>query len=198
MHSAQLIYLGDLRLTLALAAAVFVWLLAAQAYRVAVYWCLAAGSAFGVVAASKIMYMGWGLQVSLVDFKALSGHAAGAAAVLPVVLYLVSKSYGHNKNFFALLGGWLLSVAVACALVINEEHSASEAFAGWSCGTLASSGTLMKMRKTRIQPPHASLAGALVTAVLISACIEIVPVGWWMINIALALSGARRIHAWSE
>jgi len=198
MHSADLIYLGDLRLTVGLACAVSAWLLAAHAYRLAAFWCLYAGGAFIAVAASKIIYMGWGLQSTIIEFKAASGHAAGAAAVLPVVFYLVAQSYGRKKDYICLLGGWLLSIAVAAALVLNDEHSASEAIAGWSLGALASACSYMKMRGTNIIASRYGFSAALATTFLIAACMQAAPVGWWMIKTALVLSGAQRVHAWND
>jgi hypothetical protein len=198
MQSAYLIYLGDLRFTVALAGAVTAWLLVGRAYRLAAYWFLAAGSAFMIVAASKIIYLGWGVQFTLIEFKAASDHASGAAAVLPVVLYLVADCHGRIKGYIALFGGWLLSIAVACALVMNDEHSASEAFAGWSAGALASTCSWIKMRAAVIPASTRGVGAALATTILITISMQVVPVGWWMIKTTLLLSGAQRVHGWND
>jgi hypothetical protein len=198
MHWAYLIYLGDLRFTVSLAGAVSAWLLAAHAYRLAAYWCIAVGGAFIAVAASKIMYLGWGVQFSLVDFKAASGHAAGAAAVLPVVLYVLARGYGRTEEYIALTVGWLLSIAVACALVVNHDHSTSEALAGWSAGAVASACTWVKMRGAIAPASTRALGAALATAIMLAACMQVVPVGWWMIKTTLVLSGAQRVHGWND
>lgn len=198
MHSAYLIYLGDLRFTVSLAGAVSAWLLVAHAYRLAAYWCMAVGGAFIAVAASKIMYLGWGVQFSLVDFKAASGHAAGAAAVLPVALYIMARCYGRTEEYIALTTGWLLSIAVACALVVNDEHSTSEALAGWSAGAAASACTWIKMRGAITPASRRAFGAALGTTILLAACMQVAPVGWWMIKTTLVLSGAQRVHGWND
>jgi hypothetical protein len=198
MHSAYLIYLGDLRLTVSLAGAVSAWLLVAHGHRLAAYWCIAVGGAFIAVAASKIMYLGWGVQFSTLDFKAASGHAAGAAAVLPVVLYTMARCYGRIEEYIALTAGWLLSIAVACALVVNDEHSTSEALAGWSAGAVASACTWIKMRGAITTASRRAAGAALATTILLAACMQVVPVGWWMIKTTLVLSGAQRVHGWND
>jgi hypothetical protein len=198
MHSAYLIYLGDLRFTVALAGAAIAWLIVARAYRLAAYWFIAAGGALMIVATSKIIYLGWGVHFAPIDFKAASGHAAGAAAVLPIVLYLVASCYGRTEEHVALFGGWLISIAVACALVMNDEHSASEALAGWSVGALASACTWLKMREANIPVSIEGVGAALATTILLSACMQVVPLGWWMIKTTLLLSGAQRVHGWND
>ena len=198
MDSAIVMYLGDVRLTIALAGGVTVWLLAAHAFRLACYWCIAVGSVFGAVAASKIIYMGWGLQLTSVEFKAVSGHAAGAAAVLPIVLSVLATSDKRHNGSIALLAGWVLGVAVAFALVNNGEHTPAEAFAGWCIGALASGSTSKKLCATQIHPSTLRIGAVLVTTILLAACMQAVPLGWWMIKAALALSGQHRIHTWNE
>jgi len=198
MYQSYLISLGDLRLTAALAGAVVVWLVAARAYRAACWWCVAYGGALGAVAASKILYLGWGLQIAAVQFKAASGHAAGTAAVLPIVLYLLAMPIVRSKANFALAAGWMISAAVAFALVAHDEHSSSEALAGWCLGMLASAVSWSRMRRKLILPSRGGVGAALAMMTVIASGMQVVPVGPLMSKTALALSGEHRTHAWND
>jgi hypothetical protein len=198
MDAYHLIHLGDLRLTAALAGAVTVWLLAAKCYRPAFWWCIGYGIAVGTVAASKIIYLGWGLHIPALHFKAASGHAAGTASVLPIVLYLLSMPLGRRNASYAMIAGWSLSVAVAFALVAHGEHTPSEALAGWSLGVMASAVAWLNLHHAKIVPSRKGIGAALVLMAVIVTCLQTVPVGRWMHKTALALSGEQRTHSWNE
>lgn len=198
MYPENLIHLGDLRLTIALTGAVTVWLFAAYSSRSAAFWCIAAGSALGIVGASKIMYLGWGVQSASLDFKAASGHAVGAAAVLPVALYLLAMSFGRRQQAIGLLAGCVTSIAVAVSLVIHGEHTVSEALAGWCVGSVASGVTWLHLRHKVMRPSPQGICAAVAVGLIAATCMPAVPAGWWMIKTALALSGERTVHPWGE
>lgn len=198
MDSLQLIHLGDLRLTAALAGGVTVWLLSARCYRQACRWCVGYGAVVGTVAVSKIIYLAWGLQFHSLHFKAASGHAAGTAAVFPIVLYLLTMLLGRSNANFALAGGWIISATIAIALVAHREHTASEAFAGWCLGSMASATTWLNLRHTMISPSRRGIGAAIALMAVIATCLQTVPVGQWMNKTALALSGEQRTHAWND
>jgi hypothetical protein len=198
MDSASLIHLGDIKLTMALAGAVTTWLVVARAYRSAVLWCIAIAVAFGAVAASKIVYMGWGLQSTVLDFQAVSGHATGAAAVLPMILYLMAGFHRRSLQTAALLTGLFISGMVAVSLVRHDEHTASEALAGWCIGTCASLTTWTQLRHDRIELPLQDIGAALVVMGMIAICVQKIPVSWWLAKAALILSGAPYLHRWED
>lgn len=83
-----LLHLGDLGVTMPAAAAVAAALAARGAWLLAWRWCWLFGLGMLVVGASKIAYMSWGSGLPQLDFKAISGHAAGATAVFPPLFYL--------------------------------------------------------------------------------------------------------------
>lgn len=199
MDAPVLIGLGDLRVTVALAGAIFAWLVAGRSLRVALWWVIAFGTAMATVAASKILYLGWGVEVAAVDFKAASGHAAGVAAVLPVTLYLLAQPLGGRRQHAALSAGWLIGLAVAMALIVHGEHAPAEALVGWCIGALASTLT---WRVARHHPPAWPAAGHAIVvaglAILLAVGMQSVPAGWWMVKTALALSGAASTHRWNN
>lgn len=198
MHQSFLIYLGDLRVTTALAGAAAGWLMTGRHYRTAGWWCLSYCSVVATVAASKIIYLGWGLQIPAIHFKAASGHAAGTASVLPIVLYLLAAPLIRGKENIALGVGWCVSAAVVFSLVAYGEHTPSEALAGWCLGMVASTTTWWRIRRTVIQPSFKGFAAALALIAVIANGVQLVPVGRWMTKTALTLSGEQRTHPWSD
>lgn len=198
MLTASLMHLGDVRLTAALAGTVAILLLMAKAYRAALWWCCLIGTTFGLVAGSKIMFLAWGLHSSLMNFKAISGHAAGAAAVLPIVAFLVAQQGGRAKQGLAILTGVLVSIGVVASLVYHAEHTPSEALAGWLLGTSATICSWMRLRSHVSAPTLAHVIAALAGKVAIGFCMQFVPIGWWLVKLAMAVSGSRQVHAWTD
>ena len=198
MDSASLMHLGDVRLTMALGGAVTVWLVIARAYKTALWWGIAVAATFGVVATSKIVYLAWGLQSTFFDFKAASGHAAGAAAALPVSLHLIAGSHRRGLQNSAFLAGALISGAVAFLLVHHGEHTVSEAIAGWCIGASASISTWIKLRGMRLHHSPEAASAAFMFTIVIATCVQTMPVGWWLVRTALMLSGAAHLHRWED
>jgi hypothetical protein len=137
MHMSwyQLFHLGDPMLTLPAGSAIAAWLLATRAWRAAFGWIFIFGLALGVVAATKIAFMGWATSLPGLTFKAVSGHATGFAAVFPTLCWLAVPARAAPAR--ALLAGaaLALSAVVAAALVHAGEHTLTEAVAGWLIGT---------------------------------------------------------------
>ena len=137
MHMSwyQLFHLGDPMLTLPAGSAIAAWLLAARAWRAAFGWMLVFGLALGLVAASKIAFMGWATGLPALAFKAVSGHATGFAAVFPTLCYLMVPARAARAR--ALVAGTALALAavVAAALVLAGEHTPAETVAGWLIGS---------------------------------------------------------------
>lgn len=196
MDSFNFFLFGDLRITVALAGVVAAWLLASRCYRMAMFWCLVFSATLGVVAMSKIIFLGWGIRWTMMDFKAISGHAAGAALVLPPVCYLLTVFLGQAAQNIAFVIGWLLSAAVTVSLVATHEHSLSDALAGLCFGTLASIATRRALRTVTIHPELLGLAMALPFALALALVIPAVPVNWWLRRVAMALAGVHQTHSW--
>lgn len=196
MVQSCLIHLGDLRVSAALAAGVMVWLATARCYRAACLWCGAYCSAIGIVAASKIMYLGWGLQINAVDFSAASGHAVGSAVVLPVVLYILAKSISSDKANLAFGAGLAIATSLAFCLVVNGEHTLAEAFAGWCIGIAASTVCWRSMRHTTIQPMPMGVVVAVGITVVVANGMQLMPVNHLLAKTASVLSGKSQTHIW--
>lgn len=184
-----LLHVGDISLMLAAAAAITAWLLSARAWRMAFWWSALFALGIGLVGASKIAFIAWGLTLPALDFKALSGHATGVTAVFPTLLYLLLRHRGARARAAGIIAGLVLGVLMGVLLVLQHQHSAPEAIAGWMMGAMISLGTIRMAGE--LPPPrraHCVVCSALVF--LSVACLMWpVPFGYLMFRTATFLSG---------
>ena len=187
-----LVRLGDLDLTLPLAAAAFGWLAAARAWRTAMVWGLLFGSGVMLVGASKIAFMAWGSGLPALGFKAVSGHATGVTAVFPTLFYLLLHSAGPTMRGLGVAAGLGLGLMVGVLLVLCGFHSAAETVAGCLLGAGIS---LAWIRLAGAGARAPSLSGLGWFALVFLAAVWLMSfthVGWWMIRAAMLLSGKDR------
>lgn len=192
----QLVHLGDLELTLPLAVAAGAWLLAARAWRAALAWAVLYAGAMALVGGSKIAYLGWGLDIAVLDFKAFSGHAAGVTAVYPVLGYLLCRPAGRGLALAVAGAGLMLGLAMAVTLVGHGEHAVAEAATGWLLGACASVGTLYQAEPRGVAAGPATAVCAVAIFLASASLMQSAHVGYWMIKLALALSGNARPYSW--
>ena len=192
----KLIHLGDLPFTLSAAAALSAWLLATRSWRMAAWWSLLFALGIGLVGATKIAFLGWGTALPALEFKALSGHAAGVTAVYTTLFYLLLWHRGQRARLAGIAAGLLLGALMGVLLVAEDEHSPAEAGAGWAIGAVISLGAIWKAGEL---PAH-SLALALACSALVFIgalyILRSVPFGWWMVRTAVFLSGNVRPFSW--
>lgn len=198
MQLLQLLSLGDLGLAMPLAAASLAWLLAARAWRVAAAWTLLYAGAVGLVGVSKVAYLGWGIDISVADFKAISGHATSVAAVYPVAGYLLCRAAGRGLALAASGAGLVLGALVSIGLVVHGEHTVAEAASGWLLGACASIGTLYQAQQADLGPGLPSAACGLIVFVVSASLMQRAHIGYWMIKLALALSGNAQPFSWDS
>jgi len=193
-----LIHGGDSVLLWPLAALIAASLALGGRVRAAITWCAAVMGVLGMVGLSKLAHLGWGLHLDAPDFDALSGHAAGAALVYPVLadLLLVRAALGCWRAGMCLACG--ASVLLACVLVLRCEHTAAEAAAGWGLGALASSAYLARY-PAPVSSPRTLYAGALILLLCFTARLIQHPApDLFLVRASLALSGRQRPYAWSK
>lgn len=213
----MLLHLGDLHLTVPAAAAISATLAVLRAPRRALLWAAGFALALFAVGLSKMSYMLSGTGIAALRFKALSGHATGAAAVLPALFYLLvqlaraspaavrtrARRTGADDwraNWIegaALMGGLACALLVALALVADRQHSLSEALAGFAVGASVSLGALAAGGPAPLRPPLAGLYWIGVVCALAAWLIHPIPVGYWMIKAARLLAGQRPLHGLS-
>jgi len=171
MHMSwyQLFHLGDPMLTLPVGSAIAAWLLAARAWRPALGWIVGFGLALGLVAATKIAFMGWATGLPALAFKAVSGHATGFAAVFPTLCYLAMPARMARARVAAAAAALALAAVVAAALVHAGEHTLAEAAAGWVIGACVFLCTARLARGTAVTAVTACAPEALHDAAPFSA-----------------------------
>ncbi|MES2900884.1 MAG: membrane-associated phospholipid phosphatase [Pseudomonadota bacterium] len=195
LHWDRLVALGDVALTLPAAAAITAVLMVSRAWRLAWWWALAFVLGIGLVAASKVLYLGWGGGVPALGFKALSGHAAGASAVFPILLYLLLQRASPTLRWAGVAAGVGLGLLVTATLVLLCHHSRAEAIAGCLVGITASIGAI---RIGGAAPALRPLGSAVSFALVFGAGIWLMqwaPLGWWMIKAARLLSGKEQVFS---
>jgi membrane-associated phospholipid phosphatase len=185
--------LGGLNVTALLALAIAAWLVAARCWRLALAWCLLFGAALSVAAASQLAFLGWGAGIRALEFTGFSGHAARAAAVFPVALFLLLENGDRRLRNGAALAGALLAIAVAAARVEVGAHSASEALAGCLLGLLTAGLFMARTRAARGYSPKPLLLGLLVATFLLPRA-DPVNAHQWLTAAALKLSGRDRVY----
>jgi hypothetical protein len=192
MSTALLLHLGDLALCAPLALAIAAWLAPARGRRAACLWLLAFLAAIGLVGADKIAYLGWGLGLPGLGFKALSGHATGAMAVYPMLCHLLG---GRRWPRLAALPGVLAGLAVSVLLVLHGEHTPAEALAGCVLGAAVGTAGLCLAGAAPPAPRAPVLACSMLLLAAATTLLGTAPVGYWMIEAARVLSGNARPYA---
>lgn len=142
MTWARLMHIGDIEHTVALAAAIAAWLVAARAWRMALWWGVLFTLGIGLVSVNKVAFMAWGMTFHSLDFKAISGHASGVTAVFPTLFYLLLRQRGARAQGAGVCAGLALGALMGVLLVVGNAHSPAEALAGWITGAAISLGAI--------------------------------------------------------
>lgn len=185
--------LGGLNVTALLAVGVTAWLVGARCWRLALVWCAVFGGAMLIAAVSQMAFIGWGIGIRSLSFTGFSGHAARAAAVFPVALFLLVERGAPRLRRGAVAAGGLLAVAVALARVQVEAHSASEALSGCVLGLGAAALFLARARAAQECSPQPLLLGLLAATILLPRA-DPAYSHQWLTAAALKLSGRDRVY----
>ncbi|MFB9242901.1 membrane-associated phospholipid phosphatase [Massilia antarctica] len=189
-----LLHLGDPRLAIALGAALFAWLLAARAWRMARCWGVLLCAGLGLVGASKIVFLGWGGGVPALNFKALSGHAASASALLPMLFWMLLHGRADGWRRAGVGLGLALGALVGALLVAHGQHSVAEAAAGTLLGAAVSLGSIRLGAASVSVLPLRGLLWAVLTLLVAGWLMTSAHLGYWMIRAARLLSGHARVY----
>lgn len=185
--------LGGLNVTALLAVGVAAWLVGARCWRLALVWCAVFGGAMLVAAGSQMAFIGWGIGVRALEFTGFSGHAARAAAVFPVALFLLMERGSPRLRRGAVAAGGLLAVAVALARIQVGAHSPSEALSGCALGLAAAGLFLARARTAQDCSPQPLLLGLLAATILLPRA-DPAYSHQWLTAAALKLSGRDRVY----
>lgn len=180
--------LGSANLTVALALVLVVFLVRSGDYRMARWWCALFLMAMCLVGATKLAFVGWGIAMASVDFTGASGHAARAAAVYPVVFFLLAKNHGAGMQRLALCAALFLAAAVGCSRIARQVHSLSEVAAGMGIGIMTAAACV-RLAGNGVRARTNQLAPWLGIAALCAAGLPAAPTQAWLVHTGMALSG---------
>jgi hypothetical protein len=162
----------------------------ARPSRPALAWTLPIAASLLVAAASKIAFLGFALGIRSLDFTGFSGHATVAAAVYPMLAYMLTMRAPALVRATALALAFGLALLVMVSRFELGAHSPSEVVSGFVLGACASTLAL----RMRLEPTRGTFAaGALLLAMLVWAATPRAP-GLFhshdiITRIALTLSG---------
>lgn len=185
---------GNTAVLLPCAALVAFWLLIARrTRRLSAVWAGVVFFGVLVVAATKVLYMGWHLGIPAIDFTGLSGHTTLAFIVWPV---LIALAIGRGPVSQAITAGvgFILAALVGYSRLMVHAHSVSEVVMGAGLGIVISAGYLTRYRE-QLRLPVARLL--LLVTVLLPLAIgygNAVPTQAYLGHIARALSGHQRVY----
>jgi membrane-associated phospholipid phosphatase len=186
--------LADTVVLLPAAALCAAWLAWARAWRLALVWLLLLGFGLGVVAATKIAFVGWGIGSRYWNFIGISGHAMRAAAIAPVLCYLLAGPRSRATRGFALVLGFSFAVLIGLSRLVLQVHSPSEVVTGLGLGLAISAGCIaILQRAPSLSVPRFALLSALLPLSILSATPP-APTERWVDEVALRLSGHRKPH----
>lgn len=188
----SIIALGSAGLTLPLALTVAVWLALGYSWRRAAAWLAVLATAIGVVALTKIAFLGWGIGIRTWDFTGFSGHAMLSTSVYPVALFLVLIRTRAPVRLAGIGLGLAAGIAVGVSRVVLSAHSPSESITGCIVGALAALAFICG--SWRAEPRRWSVPAVCASLVLVIVALHgiTVPSHRWVTQVALQLSGHER------
>ncbi|WP_342618326.1 phosphatase PAP2 family protein [Rhodoferax sp. GW822-FHT02A01] len=163
--------------------------------QLAVRWAMGLAVAIAVTAASKVLFMGWGLGSAALNFTGVSGHTLLATAVFPVVLPLFgSPAASHRRNMLFAVG-CLLALLIGVSRLVLHAHSPSEVLAGWALG----GGVAVWVHRhpaPAVFPHRPVIAGVLVACIALALySVDHSPSHALITRVALQLSGQPEPHS---
>lgn len=195
----EFVKLGGSLVLIPIALAIFAWLLAGRAWRMAWLWGMLFTVGLAIVATTQIAFIGWGMKISVLDFHGFSGHSMRTAAVMPLAFFLVLKNASPVIRIAGVLFGMLLAAMMGFAVSVHDTHSASEAIGGCILGYAVCFGFIL-ISKSMKQPvlDHAVAAAigfGLVASIFWTTNLMTDQTYKWMTQIALGLSGSENAFA---
>ena len=181
---------GDVTMTSLAAAAIAAWLFVEDEKRLAFCWSILFAGGMGIVIATKMAFIGWGIGIRAIDFAGFSGHAMRAAAVLPVLLYMILQ----RTRFIVRAGGVVLGFACAAMVGVSRlvlhTHSTSEVVAGLLLGAALSLAFIRIAHGSLSKHVFKPVRIALSLLVLLPApYVHPAPTQQWLTELTLYFSG---------
>jgi membrane-associated phospholipid phosphatase len=149
--------------------------------------------------ASKLAFIVWGVGIRSLDFTGVSGHAARAMAVVPIIFLLGLRQAAPRARVAGVMIGVLLAMLVAISRLALHAHSVSEVVAGCMLGGAAGALFIGTYDQSRLAAPGRLVVVLSVLACIAATALKPAPTQRWMIASALYLAGHDRPyirHTW--
>lgn len=194
----QIVDIGHTAVTVPLAGAIAAWLLLGRAWKLASWWCLIFATGLGLVASSKIAYLGWGLELPSFGFKALSGHAWRATAVLPVLFWVVLQDAPARWRMRGASLGVLLAAALAGLLVIFRFHTVSEVVPSFILGIGANVAFLRAAASSPAPVIRRWMVPLTLASFVLIVGLKPSSINHRLVDVALYFSGREEPYRWTD
>jgi membrane-associated phospholipid phosphatase len=183
---------GDTVVMMPAAVAIIAWLVIGRAWRMAFWWSVLFTIGLALVVVTKIAFIGWGIGIRSLDFTGISGHAMRAAAVIPIICYLLLQKSSPGTRALGIFFGLMLGALISFSRIVVHAHSVSEAVAGFLLGAIISLGFIWISRSLEKPTLNRWLIAITMIALLPTSNAKPAPTQSWMNGVALYLSGHDR------
>lgn len=168
--------------------AITAWLALNRAWRLVMWWIVLFIGGMGLVVATKIAFVGWGLGIRSLNFTGFSGHAMRATAVAPVFFFMLLQSSSRYYKALGVLAGLGFGVLISYSRLVVHAHSVSEAVTGCLLGAVIALIFIGIINKYRLEINRWIIVLS-VAVLLASPSIPPAPTQRWITMTALYLSG---------
>ncbi len=118
--------IGDASVMLPVAAVVAVGLGLARSWRATGLWLVLVGTGLGVIVASKLAFLGWGIGSRALDFTGVSGHTLLATLVSAGAALAVLPGKAPAGDRLGVVAGAVTGAVIAASRLALHVHSISE------------------------------------------------------------------------
>lgn len=160
----KITFLGGIQFSGSIALAIaFAFLIGTvRSWRLTICWCSLFCGVMIVALCSQVAFLGWGIGINQINFSGFSGHATRAAAVFPVVFFLIFEHKQRRLKLTGILFGVLVAILVAVSRISIGAHSISESLAGIVLGLVAPLILIPKIQNKQTKA---------ITPMIMAACI---------------------------
>lgn len=189
----QITQFADVTIMSLAAFAIAAWLYAEDEKRLALWWVGLFTAGLTLVAATKIAFIGWGIGIRSLDFTGFSGHAMRAAAVIPVLFYLMLQRAPAALRAAGVVFGFACTAIIGVSRLVLHAHSVSEVVAGIALGAAVSIAFIWiasgSLRQDVFNPLRIALS---VLALLPAPYVQPAPTQEWLTDVTLFFAGHDR------
>ncbi|WP_431702936.1 hypothetical protein [Pseudomonas sp. BR20] len=189
---AELAQYGGITVMIPVALVIAVWLRYSTPWALRA-WIITLGITYSIVAASKLLFKGWGLSFQHLDIAVISGHAMNTCLMVTVATSVLARQFNLAWRWPAALAGSVISIGFSAYCVAPYIHPLNEALAGAALGATAAIVFLWRVDAAPIKVSPAFIGGGLVF-LLVCALVPKYNAELLLNRVAVILSGADQAH----